>query len=659
MATTELGESDASYKYVEELQLHAGKIKEILVWNELQSGPPHDIVFITNARIGERIFSQAQGKTKKKAKQNAAKIACEELGLQNARSNQSFDSTSRTPSPASTDNYISKLNDYSQKKTVRVEYVDEQIATGMDHVQKFRVHVVIGNKKYPEAFGRSKQEARREAAKLAYEEMQEQQSPFKNLDKSPVEVRSEEDSKGAAEYSPNNNPKSSTEDQMVQSEEMSDISSGSTSNDNSKDFSSRTSASGSTNVIGEINEICQKMKWHLKFEQVDRRGPSHVPEFSIKCLVEGKEFPSATGKTKQEAKQRAAQLALDELKTSSDMSWASGNMSNSSSQSWIVIKDSSTPGDRPKPTSSEPSTPSMDDGQDKKRGAMSFDNFTDKEIIGKGGFGCVYKAKYILDEIYYAIKEVPFKDDRTRREVTLLAKLEHSNIVRYHTCWTEERDNKKYLYIQMKLYGKNLKDWIEDFKNYQSKKKFNSLDIMRQLLDGVEYIHLQDLFHRDLKPANVFLTEETKLEAKIGDFGLAREIDQNPLTMNAGTFPYMSPEQCAQHDYDHKVDIFALGLIFFELLWMYHGTVSERSHTWIEIRKGKFRESFVKEHPAESALIQKMLSEDPKERPEAAEMKRELDALCVQTNEEDKEKGKEEDKEEDPPQIPISDQKPN
>ncbi|XP_078255219.1 interferon-induced, double-stranded RNA-activated protein kinase [Rhinoraja longicauda] len=667
MATAESGEPDASYEYVEQLQLHAGKIKEPLAWDESKSGPPHDTVFIINAKIGEKIFPEAQGKTKKKAKQKAAKIACEELGLQNAKTNQSFDSTSRIPSPVGVESYISKLNIYGQKKDVHIDYIVDQIKTGMDHIQKFVAHCVIENKKYPEALGGSKQVAKREAAKLAYEEIQE--SLFKSQAKSSLEERSEEEPKDAAEYLPTNNPKSLTEDQMVQNGKMSDISSGSTSDGNSTDFSSRMSFSGSKNVIGDLHEICQKKKWNIKFEQVDRRGPSHVPEFSIKCIVEGKEFRSATGRTKQEAKQRAAQLAWDELKPNS-----SSNMLNSSSQDGPVSTGSANSGDNSNSTSSEPSTPSMmsisgsrarrslaptwtaetpfhqDNGQDNKREMMSFRNFTNIEIIGNGGFGRVYKAKCTLDEIYYAIKEVLFQDDNVRREVTALAKMEHPNIVRYHTCWTEERNKKKYLCIQMKLYGKNLSNWIEDPKNYQSQTNVKSLDIMRQLLHGVGYIHQENLFHRDLKPANIFLTEETKLEAKIGDFGLVRVKDQIPVTMNVGTRPYMSPEQCTQ-DYNHKVDIFALGLIFFELLWMYLGTESEKAHHWNTIRKGKFPEKFVEKHPAESALIQKMLSEDANERPEADEVRRELEALCDQT--------KEEDKEEDPPQIPISDQQPN
>ncbi|GCC42323.1 hypothetical protein chiPu_0026459, partial [Chiloscyllium punctatum] len=69
----------------------------------------------------------------------------------------------------------------------------------------------------------------------------------------------------------------------------------------------------SKNAIGELNEYCQKRDWICKVVEVAKRGPSHTPEFTLKFVINDRSFPSASGKNKQEAKQRAAVLALNEL----------------------------------------------------------------------------------------------------------------------------------------------------------------------------------------------------------------------------------------------------------------------------------------------------------------------------------------------------------
>ncbi|XP_051880814.1 interferon-induced, double-stranded RNA-activated protein kinase-like [Pristis pectinata] len=236
MANAGPAASDALYKYVECLQLHANKMKKTLSWEESQSGPPHDTLFKSSAKLDNTIYPEAQGKTKKKARQNAAKNACDALNILTALSELSFDSTSRTPSPAGMENYISKLNEYGQKNILLIQYNYKHIDTGMDHIQKFSSHVIIGNKTYPDGFGGSKQEAKREAARLAYEEIQEHSSPFKNLEKSPLDVRNEEDPEGDAEGSLAQNPKRLAGDQTTSKKEISDLSSSADVAGNSIDF---------------------------------------------------------------------------------------------------------------------------------------------------------------------------------------------------------------------------------------------------------------------------------------------------------------------------------------------------------------------------------------------------------------------------------------
>ncbi|XP_069769037.1 interferon-induced, double-stranded RNA-activated protein kinase-like isoform X2 [Narcine bancroftii] len=476
MTTTGPTSSTVSFLYMEKLQLYAGRIEKPLIWLESQSGPPHDLVFTTCAKIGDDIYPKAEAKTKKKAKHNAAKCACEALNL-HSESNLSFARTPSPLNPAGIQNYISKLNEYGQKEGLRIHYNMNQLNTGLDHIQRFSCSAVINNYEYPKATGGSKQEAKRKAAELAYKKIHNLQSPSKDLEKLQEDVNNQKEPNGTVEESAAENSKREDADNGYKLEPS---------------ISSLVSSSGS------------RVKRPLA--------------------------PTWT--------------------SSQDSRESTGNVRNS------------------------------------------------------------------------------------LREVKSLAQMDHPNIVRYYTCWLEESfHNKKTLYIQMKLYKTNLRVWMEEFQNNLPRQKQISRDLMHQLLDGVHYIHQKKMVHRDLKPANILLSEEEgKLEAKIGDFGLVRVCNQGLHTVNVGTPAYMSPEQRRADYYDYKVDIFALGLIFFDLLWIYYGTASEKIKCWEEIRKGVFDEKFVEELPIESALIRQMLLENARDRPEADEVKQTLISSDAQTN---------------------------
>uniref|UniRef100_A0A3Q3SJK9 Interferon-induced, double-stranded RNA-activated protein kinase-like n=1 Tax=Mastacembelus armatus TaxID=205130 RepID=A0A3Q3SJK9_9TELE len=211
------------------------------------------------------------------------------------------------------------------------------------------------------------------------------------------------------------------------------------------------------------------------------------------------------------------------------------------------------------------------------------------ESLGKGGFGHVYRAREKLLDKNYAIKIVR-GTKKALREVLALSDLHHTNIVRYYDCWMENAEYKQdsaantlsfsqsisdsesqYLYIKMELCDtKTLNKWIKEQNKtapQNTKRREDGLNIAQQIISGVEYIHSKKLIHRDLKPANIMFGQDKKV--KIGDFGLVtneNEDDKNRMerTNKTGTRSYMAPEQ---RTYDRKVDIFAVGLIYFELLW--------------------------------------------------------------------------------------------
>uniref|UniRef100_A0A671VIY4 non-specific serine/threonine protein kinase n=1 Tax=Sparus aurata TaxID=8175 RepID=A0A671VIY4_SPAAU len=274
--------------------------------------------------------------------------------------------------------------------------------------------------------------------------------------------------------------------------------------------------------------------------------------------------------------------------------------------------------------------------------------------LGKGAFGHVYKAKQKLLHKYFAVKIVRCKE-KSLREVAALSDLHHCNIVRYFTCWLEDSGYQqdsatdsdsssqstgdssiKYLYIQMELCDtKTLRVWIDE-KNIQnvkkslrdSKRREESLTIAKQIVRGVEYIHSKNLIHRDLKPANIMFGQDG--EVKIGDFGLVtaeNDDDAENLierTVYKGTPSYMAPEQKTRNTYDRKVDIFASGLIYFELLWNLP-TGHERKDIWDDVRNQKPPQGFLQHFPLENQIIKSMLCPKPEERPEASKLKMDLE----------------------------------
>uniref|UniRef100_A0A8C5LEP7 Eukaryotic translation initiation factor 2-alpha kinase 3 n=1 Tax=Jaculus jaculus TaxID=51337 RepID=A0A8C5LEP7_JACJA len=191
---------------------------------------------------------------------------------------------------------------------------------------------------------------------------------------------------------------------------------------------------------------------------------------------------------------------------------------------------------------------------------------------------------------------------------------------------------KVYLYIQMQLCRKeNLKDWMNRRCTIEERQQSVCLHIFLQIAEAVEFLHSKGLMHRDLKPSNIFFTVDDVV--KVGDFGLVTAMDQDeeeqmvltPMpayathTGQVGTKLYMSPEQIHGNNYSHKVDIFSLGLILFELLYPF-STQMERVRTLTDVRNLKFPLLFTQKYPCEYMMVQDMLSPSPMERPEATDI---------------------------------------
>ncbi|XP_008552622.2 eukaryotic translation initiation factor 2-alpha kinase [Microplitis demolitor] len=214
---------------------------------------------------------------------------------------------------------------------------------------------------------------------------------------------------------------------------------------------------------------------------------------------------------------------------------------------------------------------------------------------------------------------------------------------------TKKRDRHKkstmFFYIQMQLCQRlSLQDWLKSPNNF-SRNRNEIISIFQQIVDAVEYVHLQGMIHRDLKPSNILFSYDNKI--KIGDFGLVtamteddgiscKDIDNaedadddsgkesnrriKKHTANVGTHLYMSPEQINGVIYDYKVDIYSLGIILFELLVPFT-TGMERMVTLGNLKKNIFPDDFAVQHPKEYNLLTMMLDKDPRKRPTAIGIK--------------------------------------
>src|SRR5215469_5028857 len=191
-----------------------------------------------------------------------------------------------------------------------------------------------------------------------------------------------------------------------------------------------------------------------------------------------------------------------------------------------------------------------------------------QEELGRGGFGCVYRAYDPTVSRPVAIKVLtdvsPDTQTRFRNEAMVAGNLRHKNIVTVYEYGSYE--GLPFLAMEY-LEGEDLHNIIA------SRKPLSLLEkcaIMSQVADGLSYAHSNGVIHRDIKPANIMVLRDG--EVKIMDFGIARLTrtpDATRLTQQGyliGTLRYMAPEQLAGTDFDQQCDIFAYGVIFYEFL---------------------------------------------------------------------------------------------
>ncbi|XP_035753920.1 serine/threonine-protein kinase Nek5 [Egretta garzetta] len=239
--------------------------------------------------------------------------------------------------------------------------------------------------------------------------------------------------------------------------------------------------------------------------------------------------------------------------------------------------------------------------------------------IGEGSFGKIFLAKEKVDNEQCVIKEInlskmPVKEkEASQKEVILLAKMKHANIVTFYASLQE----KNKLYIVMEYCdGGDLMKRI----NMQHGVLFDEEQILSwfvQISLGLKHIHDKKILHRDVKAQNIFLSDNGKV-AKLGDFGIARQLNSTMEFAHTcvGTPYYLSPEICENRPYNNKTDIWSLGCVLYELCALKHPFEGNSLHQLVlKICRGHF-------HPVSPnysydlrILISQLFKISPRDRP--------------------------------------------
>lgn len=190
------------------------------------------------------------------------------------------------------------------------------------------------------------------------------------------------------------------------------------------------------------------------------------------------------------------------------------------------------------------------------------------QLLGRGGFGLVFKAYDETLHRFVAIKILAPQlatnstaRKRFLREALAAAAISHEHVVTIHAV--DQHKGLPYIVMQY-VQGRSLQERIDDVRPLELRE---ILRIGMQIAEGLVAAHKQGLVHRDIKPGNILLENGVE-RVKITDFGLARAIDDVSITQSgviAGTPQYMSPEQAAGQSIDHRTDLFSLGSVLYAM----------------------------------------------------------------------------------------------
>lgn len=209
-------------------------------------------------------------------------------------------------------------------------------------------------------------------------------------------------------------------------------------------------------------------------------------------------------------------------------------------------------------------------------GELIDDRYRIERVLGTGGTGTVYLAEHVMMEKRVALKVlhathavISSAMDRFQREAIALARIEHPNVVSA-TDFGKLKNGAYYLALEY-VEGVSLGDVLAQEPVVE---RDRAISIGYQIASALQAAHSQGIVHRDLKTHNVMLTQAGGREVvKVLDFGLAKlhsKLTQGSISLSLGqvfgTPHYMAPEQISGEGVDHRVDLYALGVIMYEML---------------------------------------------------------------------------------------------
>ncbi|KAJ8687080.1 hypothetical protein QAD02_022874 [Eretmocerus hayati] len=243
-------------------------------------------------------------------------------------------------------------------------------------------------------------------------------------------------------------------------------------------------------------------------------------------------------------------------------------------------------------------------------------------FFGKGGFAKCYEIRDSQTHDIFAGKIVPkslmtksTQREKMTQEIAIHKSLNHKHIVGFHGFF----DDSYNVYIILELCRK--RSMMELHKRRKALTEYETRYYMKQILDGVYYLHQNRIIHRDLKLGNLFLNND--LQVKIGDFGLATKLEHDGERKKTlcGTPNYIAPEILTKVGHSYEVDIWSIGCIMYTLLvGKPPFETSSLKETYARIKQVNYKIPQHMQNTPAMFMISSMLQGNPAKRPSVAKL---------------------------------------
>ncbi|PBK87938.1 kinase-like protein, partial [Armillaria gallica] len=194
--------------------------------------------------------------------------------------------------------------------------------------------------------------------------------------------------------------------------------------------------------------------------------------------------------------------------------------------------------------------------------------------LGQGGFGVVQAYRKKGEDRYIAGKRIFTHHgiEQAEKERSIMTQVDHTHVVRFFGSYFDQKAGNFWIYMDY-ISGGTLAGLATSVQLLETDVKV----LIRQILDGLIFLHRQNIVHRDIKGSNLFITLNGCV--KIGDLGCATVIDPARSLSRSGTPCFMSPEALFSDHYDERTDIWSLGMVIIELL--------KQGHPWARNKPGR------------------------------------------------------------------------